>query len=327
MDDKKGRFNPINMNELTRDAFRTLRQNISFSGGDEDVKTVVVTSSVPNEGKTSVSIGLGISMAESMKNTLIIECDCRRPSVGNRLKLRPKTNWIDVIYQHESLESAIVPTDVKNLYFLDAEPGLVHSVEFLSSGRFWDMVERIKKSFDFIIFDTPPLGSFIDAAVLSKRADGVVIVVSSGSREIRLLKEIIEQLKKANAKMLGVVLNRVNSHRSSYYRYGDYYYRNQGKHKTAGKRLREKKKEDEESPESFAYEDANWEKEAAAEGETPKRRHIDGEEEVTARHAKWDDGDDMLDDDDEDEDEGVYRTAKERAKAKGGFGSRKKPAR
>ena len=224
-DKNGGSFNPLNMSALTRDAFRSLRMNISFSGGDKDVKTLVVSSAVPNEGKTSVAIALGISMAESMKNTLLIECDCRRPSIGNRLKLRPASNWIDVIYQHVQLQDAIVPTNCPNLYFLDAEPGLVHSVELLSSGRFWEMIELLKEQFDFIILDTPPLGSFIDAAVLGERSDGTILVVNSGSREVRLHKETAAQLKKANARVLGVVLNRINAHQSSYYRYGDYYYR------------------------------------------------------------------------------------------------------
>lgn len=240
-------FNPLNMSELTRDAFRTLRMNINFSGGDKDVKTLVVTSAVPNQGKTSVSIGIGVSMAESMKNTLIIECDCRRPSVGNRLKLRPKYNWIDVLYQQATLQEAIVPTDCPNLYFLDAEPGLVHSVELLNSGRFRELVETIKTNFDFIIFDTPPLGSFIDAAVLAEHADGAIVVISSGSREIRLVSEVIEQLKKANAHILGVVLNKVNAQHSSYYRYGDYYYRNRDRNgnpiKSSGKSTPKKKAE------------------------------------------------------------------------------------
>lgn len=225
---KEELFNPLDMNELTRDAFRSLRMNISFSGGDKDVKTLVVTSAVPSEGKTSVSIGLGVSMAQSMKNTLIIECDCRRPSVGNRLKLRPEKNWIDVLYQQAELKEAVVETGCENLYFLDAEPGLVHSVELLNSGRFRELVEKLKTSFDFIIFDTPPLGSFIDAAVLAEHADGAIVVISSGNREIRLVKQTVEQLKKANAKILGIVLNKVNAHHSGHY-YGDYYYRNRGK--------------------------------------------------------------------------------------------------
>lgn len=224
--DKNGSsFNLLNMSALTRDAFRSLRMNISFSGGDKDVRTLVVTSAVPNEGKTSVAIALGISMAEAMKNTLLIECDCRRPDIGNRLKLRPESNWIDVIYRQAQLQDAIVPTYCPNLYFLDVEPGLVHSVELLSSARFWEMIEQIKEQFDFIILDTPPLGPFIDAAVLGERSDGTILVVNSGSREIRLHKEAVAQLKKANAHVLGVALNRVNPRQSNYYRYDDYYYR------------------------------------------------------------------------------------------------------
>ena len=223
---------PLNMSELTRDAFRSLRMNISFSGGDKDVQTLVVTSAVPSEGKTSVSVGLGVSMAESMKNTLIVECDCRRPSVGNRLKMRPPLNWIDVLYQKATIDEAVVETDCPNLYFLDAEPGLVHSVELLNSGRFREMVEQLKTHFDFIIFDTPPLGSFIDAAVLAEHSDGAIVVITSGNREIRLVKQTVEQLKKANAKIMGIVLNKVNAHRSGYYQYGDYYYRKRGKERS-----------------------------------------------------------------------------------------------
>lgn len=222
-------FNPLKMSALARDAFRTLRMNISFSGGEKDVKTIVVTSAIPTEGKTTVSIGLGVSMAEAMKNTLVIECDCRRPSVGNRLRIRPPFNWIDVLYQQAELNDAIVPTACPNLYFLDAEPGLVHSVELLNSGRFQEMIEEIKTHFDVVIFDTPPLGSFIDAAVLAEHADGAVVVVNAGSREVRLLQETIEQLKKANARIMGIVLNKVNAQHKSYYRYGDYYYRNRDK--------------------------------------------------------------------------------------------------
>jgi len=220
-------FNPLNMSALTQDAFRTLRMNISFSGGDKDIQTVAVTSAVPNEGKTSVSIGLGISMAEAGRRTLIVECDCRKPAVGNRLKIRPEKTWLDILYHNVPMEEAIVQTSCPRLYFLDVEPGLVHSIELLSSYRFWKMVENLKAQFGFIIFDTPPVGAFIDAAVLAEHTDGAVMVINAGSKEVRLLKASIEQLKKSGGNFLGVVLNRVKMSRtSSYYRYGGYYYRN-----------------------------------------------------------------------------------------------------
>ena len=214
-------INPLSLSDVGRDAFRTLRMNVSFCG--KDIKTLVVTSATPNDGKTTVSIGLAGSIAESMKNVLIIECDCRRPSVGNRLKLRPKKNWIDVIYNNATLEEAIVETSCKNLYFLDAEPGLVHSVELLSSGRFWEMVEELRKHFDMIIFDTPPLGAFSDAAVLASKADGTALVITYGAKDIRLIKNVIEDLKAAKANILGIVLDRVKAYKTSYYYKNGYY--------------------------------------------------------------------------------------------------------
>lgn len=222
-------FNPLNMTALTQDAFRTLRMNISFSGGDRDIQTVAVTSAVPNEGKTSVSIGLGVAMAEAGRRTLIVECDCRKPAVGNRLKLRPERTWLDILYHNIPIEEAVVETACPRLFFLDVEPGLVHSIELLSSYRFWRMVESLKEQFGFIIFDTPPVGAFIDAAVLAEHTDGTLMVVNSGSKEVKLVKASIEQLKKAGGNFLGVVLNKVKvSRTSSYYRYGDYYYRDKG---------------------------------------------------------------------------------------------------
>ena len=226
------KVNPFNMSALTQDAFRTLRMNISFSGGDKDISTIAVTSAVPNEGKTSVSIGLGIAMAEAGRRTLIIDCDCRKPAVGNRLKIRPEKDWLDILYSNASVEEAVVETSCPRLFFLDVKPGLAHAVELLSSYRFWKMVDTLKEHFGFIIFDTPPVGAFIDAAVIAEHADGTFMVINAGSKEIRLIKASIEQLKKSGGNLLGVVLNKVKiSRASSYYKYGDYYYRNNGNSK------------------------------------------------------------------------------------------------
>lgn len=242
---KANTFNPMNMSVLTQDAFRTLRMNVIFSGGEKDIQTLVVTSSVPNEGKTSVSIGLGIAMAESSRRTLIIDCDCRKPSVGNQLQLRPEKTWLDVLYNNVPVERAIVETGCPGLYFLDVEPGIAHSIEQLAGYRFQKMVEGLKDQFGFIIFDTPPVGAFIDAAALAEHADGAIMVISSGSQEIRLLRASIEQLKKAGANFLGIVLNKVKvSRTSSYYRYGDYYYRGKGTSSAKKERTNKKSRED-----------------------------------------------------------------------------------
>ena len=237
---KDNKFDPMNMSVLTQDAFRTLRMNVLFSGGEKDIQTLVVTSSVPNEGKTYVSIGLGIAMAEAGRRTLIIDCDCRKPSVGNRLQLRPEKTWLDVLYNGVPVEQAIAETNCQGLFFLDVEPGIARSIEQLSGYRFHKMVEGLRNQFGFIIFDTPPVGAFIDAAALAEHADGAVMVISSGNQEVRLLKASLEQLKKAGANFIGIVLNKVKvSRTSSYYRYGDYYYH--GRESSSSKKLRTKK--------------------------------------------------------------------------------------
>lgn len=219
-------INPYSVSALTQDAFRTLRMNIIFSGEKKDIQTLVVTSATPNDGKTSIAIGLGIAMAESGRRTLIIDCDCRKPSVGNRLKIRPEKTWLDVLYNNVPLEQAIVETQCARLFFLDVEPGIANAIEQLSGYRFKKMIDRLKDQFGFIIFDTPPIGAFIDAASLAEHADGTIMVISSGSKEVRLHRLSIEQLKKSGANFLGAVLNKVKVSRStSYYKYGDYYYR------------------------------------------------------------------------------------------------------
>ncbi len=217
-------FDPFAMNAVTADAFRSLRANVTFSGGDNDIQTVVITSSIPHEGKTSVTLGLGVSLARSGKKVLLVECDCRMPALGNRLKLYPKKTWVDVIYKEAELAEAITPTRAKDLYFIDTSANMVHSLELLSSQRFWNMIERIKPHYDYILFDTPPVSSFIDAAVVADHTDGSIIVVENGSKEIRATQQACEQMRKAKARLLGIVLNKTDPKHSSYYRYGGYYY-------------------------------------------------------------------------------------------------------
>ncbi len=220
----KKMFDPFAMNAVTADAFRSLRANVTFAGGDQDIQTIVITSAVPHEGKTSITLGLGIAIARSGKKVLLVECDCRMPALGNRMKIHPKKTWVDVIYKEAELGEAIAPTKVKGMFFLDTSLGMAHSLELLSSQRFWNMIERLKQYYDYILFDTPPVSSFIEAAVVADHTDGSVLVVKNGSKEIRAIQQACEQMKKAKARLLGIVLNQTDPKHSSYYRYGGYYY-------------------------------------------------------------------------------------------------------
>jgi len=231
-----------------QEAVRTLRTNIQFSSVDKPIKTIVLTSVAPGEGKTSIAIALGISMAEAGKKTLLIEMDCRRPMLGNRLKIRPKFNWINVLYNDMPISEAAVPTIVKNLFFMDVEMQMTHLAEVISSNKFNFMLSKLSNEYDTILFDTPPLGMFIEAAVLANRTDGTLLVIKPGMNDTQEELDVIAQLEKANARILGVILNGVqySSNKNGYY----HYYKGEKKHSVQkrkkfnreGKRSVQKKK-------------------------------------------------------------------------------------
>ena len=207
-----------------QEAFRALRTNIQFSSVDKPVKLIAVTSVAPGEGKTSVALMLGLSMAEAGKKTLLVEVDCRRPMLGSRLKLRPKNNWAQCLYSDVPLRDVVVPTILRDLYFMDIEPQMMHLPEILNSHKFGLLLEKLRAEFDVVIFDNPPPGIFIEAAVLSHQTDGTLLVIKTGTNDIKEELDAIAQLEKANARILGAVLNGMRYASSKYGYY--YYYKN-----------------------------------------------------------------------------------------------------
>lgn len=211
------------------DAIKTLRTNIRFSSMDKDVKTIVVTSVVPHEGKSTLTIYLGITMAESGQRTLLVECDCRRPMLQNYLKVRPDYGLVDVLGRKIRPEEAVTHTPVERLDLLSSIV-LANPVEVLGSNRFNSLIEEYRDHYDVILLDTPPLGSFIEAAILASKADGTLLVLQSGSTEVSAAQAVVAQLEKAKARVLGAVLNNVDMSSEDYY-YAGYYYKENGKKK------------------------------------------------------------------------------------------------
>lgn len=215
------------------EAFKTLRTNIRFSSVDKEIRTLAITSAMPEEGKTTVAISLAAAMAEEGKKTLLVEADCRRPMVANRRSLRPATNWLELLYDDSiPVMNAVEPTRQKNFYFLDSGRDMKRPVEILSSKKFRMLVEKLKQEFDIVIFDTPPVGVFIDAAILSEMMDGTLLVIRAGMVDAKKEQEVVAQLKKAKANILGVALNGVRSYSDDY----GYYYRDGKKRKKIAKK-------------------------------------------------------------------------------------------
>ena len=209
-------YNASNAQEIAN-AAKTLYANICFASVDKPVRMVVVTSSVPSEGKSTVSVQLARAVATSGKTVLLVESDLRRRTLGHVLGVRPKSGIYGVLSGSCALSAALSRTDTANVYFLDAEAGIPNPADIFSSRRFEALAEKLAERFDFVIFDTPPVGTFVDAAILSTIADGVVFVVRPGAVKRSVLLNAYEQLEKAGANILGVCGNFTESLSSGYY--------------------------------------------------------------------------------------------------------------
>lgn len=208
-----------------RDAIKTLMTNIQFASisQDKEIKTLTLTSCIPNEGKSLISTFLAIAMSENGKKTLIIDCDYRHPSVRRSMVLK-KTRGVGGYFTGElKLEEAIVPTGIDGLYLLDCEIKIPNPVEIINSERYSRLLAEAREKFDVVIVDTPPLGSFIDAALIAAQTDATALIVRSGIVDKKIIKGAMDQLEKAKANVIGAVINCVEQSRTPYYYYYKYY--------------------------------------------------------------------------------------------------------
>lgn len=206
-----------------REAIKTLRTNIQFVGHGSSIKTIMLTSTYPNEAKTTTSIYLALSMADAGNRVLLLDCDLRRPMMGEYMRTKQKLGIVDYISGTCSLSDIICPTQCENLFFIDSGPKVLNSVEIIGSVNFENLLSDLREEFDYIIVDTPPLGSFIDSAIISSLVDGTLLIVEHGKIESRVAKNVMDQLEKAHAHILGVVFTNIDIKTDNYYgNYGSY---------------------------------------------------------------------------------------------------------
>ena len=199
-----------------QNAAQTLLANIRFASVDDPVRSIVVTSSIPNEGKTTISIELAKAMAKGGRTVLLVECDMRRRSLAAELNAHPQNGLYAVLSGTVDLAACATPIE-KNLWFLDVEPHIPNPPDIIASKRFRRFVEDAKARFNFVVFDTPPLTAFVDAAVLSSVADGTVMVVRENFAKRCEVQDAYAQLENAGANVLGVAMNYCREERSEYY--------------------------------------------------------------------------------------------------------------
>lgn len=205
------------------EAFRTLRTNIQFSSLDSNIKSIVITSSGPSEGKSTVLVNLGITIAQSGKRVIIVDCDLRKPSIHKKLGLPNSEGLTNMLIQDKKIEECIIPTKINNLYSLTSGPTPPNPAELLGSKKMKSIIGELHQVFDMVLIDAPPVIAVTDAQILATLAEGTLLVTSYGETEKFGVVKAKELLDKVGAKILGVVMNKVPEHSESYY-YGKYYY-------------------------------------------------------------------------------------------------------
>ncbi len=205
------------------ESFKALRTNIDFCG--DDIKAIAFTSCVPGEGKSSVSFNLAISMVEAGKRVLFIDADMRKSVLNGRYQMSKATGGLaHYLAGRKPLEECIFMTNIPRLFLIPTGAVPPNPAELLSVKRFKHAVDTLKEQFDYVIIDTPPLGSVIDSAIVAKECDGVVLVMETRAIAHSFAERVIDQLHKAECNILGVVLNKVEIGGKYYGRYYGKYY-------------------------------------------------------------------------------------------------------
>ncbi len=202
---------------FTQEAYKVLRTNIQFCG--QDVRVIEITSCTENEGKTTVCLQLGRSLAELGKSVLVIDADMRKSVMAGR-----NSNAVDVKGLSEyltgmaDLDEVIFATQyhMMNVMFSGKYPP--NPVELLNGSLFSVLLKYARHAYDYVIIDTPPLGRVIDAAVIATACDGTLVVMGNTVRR-RLARDTIAQLEKSGSRILGVIRNEIKRKAKGYYGY------------------------------------------------------------------------------------------------------------
>lgn len=202
---------------------RSLRTNIMFSAADRPLKTIVVSSANPREGKTTSVIYLGTTIAQSGQRVLLIDTDMRRPRLHQSTGVSRQRGMSNLIVGDASYEDVIKTTEIPNLYVLPCGPLPPNPAELLMTKRFEAVLRELEGRFDRIILDSPPLQAVTDAVVLSRLADGVILVVKAGKTLRDEVKRSVKHITDVNGALVGVILNELDIEDRRYGYYYQYY--------------------------------------------------------------------------------------------------------
>ena len=203
---------------IAAEAYRSLRTNIQYSSFDKKYQTLVVTSANPGEGKTTVAGNLALVLAQGESKVLLIDCDMRRSSLHKRFRISNTYGISDLLVGKQKFEEASYKYN-DNLTILPGGKIPPNPAEMLASKAMTAFLEEMKKHFDYIVLDTPPLQAVSDAQILSTKVDGSIIVVRAGVTKKDAVNNAVSIIKKVNGDIIGTVLNAAEYKKDKYYYY------------------------------------------------------------------------------------------------------------
>lgn len=219
-------FPKINDYRMT-EGLNQLKTNLAFCG--KDIKVITITSSVPNEGKSSVSFDLAKTLADSGKKILMIDADLRKSVMAAKYHIQGIDKGLShYLTGQAEIEDIIYETEVEGFYLTMAGPLSPDPTTLIDSEQFETLISKAREEYDYVIIDAPPLGVVIDAVIIGKYSDGVVLVIEQGVIKRKIVQDVIKQLKRGEVRILGAVLNKVDERIGAYgsydYKYSYSYY-------------------------------------------------------------------------------------------------------
>lgn len=204
--------------EIISEQYRLIRTNILFSSVDEEITSIMVTSPEPADGKSTTALNLSIVLAQQGKRVLLVDTDLRKPSIHYSFQASNIVGLTNILTKETDLEGAISNTFVPNLEILTSGDIPPNPSELLNSKAMEKLMQELENRYDYIVYDTPPVLAVTDAQIIANRCDGVVMVVASGKTHKERALRAKELLEKAKSRILGVVVNGVESKKTEYYR-------------------------------------------------------------------------------------------------------------
>lgn len=205
------------------EAIKTLRTNIQFAG--IEIRTIAVTSCYPNEGKSDITFQLAREIGKMGKKVLVIDADIRKSTYLSRYSVKQKIEGLSQYLSGQvQCETIIYQTNFENVDMIFSGPTAPNPSELLEQDAFTALVRSARESYDYVLIDTPPIGSIIDAAIIAKQCDGAFLVIESELVSYRVAVKAKEQLAMSGCRILGAVLNKVDTKKDRYYsKYSQYY--------------------------------------------------------------------------------------------------------